>query len=260
LNETPLKTKPMGKTQLQLKASEDNGLIDLTLPVKLFSWNVMGSNYCKLELDHTARIKSQLEFLQTIDADIIFLQEVDQHFRSAYDSHDLSKHFHTYSSDVTPYGQMILSKHATSYEVYSIGKNSDKKIVVLSLKIDGQTTYFANCHLQAGRYNTAQRASQVSKIVTLLKSKNPAGLNFILGDLNMDSEAELIEGYNDLCPENDRELYTFNHVANYITATQQSSHRFDRFYCSAKIDVDYDVMTHIVLSDHFPMTLVVNRV
>ena len=250
----------MGKTQLQLKASEDNGLINLTLPVKLFSWNVMGSNYCQLELDHTARIKSQLEFLQTIDADIIFLQEVDQLFRSAYDSHNMSKHFHTYSSDVVPYGQMILSKHSTSYEVYSIGKNSDKKIVVLGLKINNQITYFANCHLQAGRYNTAQRASQVSKIIMLLKSKNPAGLNFVLGDLNMDSEAELIEDFYDLCPEADRELYTFNHVANYITATQRSSHRFDRFYCSTKIDADYGVITDVVLSDHYPMTLVVNRV
>lgn len=250
----------MGKTQLQLKASEDNELINLTLPVKLFSWNVMGSNYCRLELDHTARIKSQLEFLQTIDADIIFLQEVDQHFRSAYDSHNLSKNFHTYSSDVVPYGQMILSKHRTSYEVYSIGKNSDKKIIVLGLKINNQFTYFASCHLQAGRYNTAQRASQVSKIVILLKSKNPDGLNFVLGDLNMDTEAELIEGYYDLCPEDKRNIYTFNHVTNYITATQHSSHRFDRIYCCKKIDAEYGVMTNVVLSDHFPMTLVVNRV
>src|SRR3990172_9910520 len=123
----------MGKSVLVLQKSEDHDLIELPSNIKILSWNVMGSNYCKIDVDNQERVLNQLNFLfncfTDLDVDIIFLQEVDTFFKDSLDSHELKDKCYIFESKVEPYGQLILSKYKTNYEVYSIGKNGDKKII-----------------------------------------------------------------------------------------------------------------------------------
>ena len=70
----------------------------------------------------------------------------------------------------------------------------------------------------------------------------------------MVTEEETIENYHDLCPENRREIYTFNYEENKLTFPIKGNHRFDRIYCNKKLDVvEYEVMTGVKLSDHYPL-------
>ena len=249
----------MGKSVLVLQKSEDHDLIELPSNIKILSWNIMGSNYCKIDVDNQERVLNQLNFLfncfTDLDVDIIFLQEVDTFFKDSLDSHELKDKCYIFESKVEPYGQLILSKYKTNYEVYSIGKNGDKKIILLEAKVDDQKLVFVNCHLQAGRRNLEQRNSQIRKITDFLEKKyENKTVNFILGDLNMVTEEETIENYHDLCPENKREIYTFNYEENRLTFPIKGNHRFDRIYCNRKLDVvEYEVMTDVVLSDHYPI-------
>jgi len=91
------------------------------------------------------------------------------------------------------------------------------------------------------------------RITDLLETANEDGINLILGDLNTIDETETVPDYYDLCPIDKLNVLTFDCDKNNFAKPHKKSYRFDRIYCNKKISIEYDVMTDVEMSDHYPV-------
>ena len=147
------------------------------------------------------RESSIVSYLEAVDSDVIFLQEVK--FNSGYSPYSQSRHLNSLLSTPYPHSQTsvsrifqssqneesreglaVLSKHPIiDSEVLVLGKRADDKhtriIQKVSLLIDSRVIIFTNVHFSNNKYSDEQLEE------TLLITKNRNESSIILGDFNI---------------------------------------------------------------------------
>jgi endonuclease/exonuclease/phosphatase family metal-dependent hydrolase len=171
-------------------------------PLKVLTYNIhhAAGTDGVLDLERIAQV------IDDSDADVIGLQEVDNHWsersnwedQAAWFARRLHMHYAFAANlDLPPlnpgeprrqYGTAVLSKtpirdfHNTLLPLYPTGEQ--RGLAVATIKVRGQNVRFANTHLTSN--NNAERLEQAKKVVELLAgSKTPT---LLVGDLNATPE------------------------------------------------------------------------
>lgn len=219
--------------------------------IRIVTWNVLTEEYYPegMEVDHMKRRKIQMDYLESLNSDIIMLQEVDDLFLHDLKNHSLSiTHRITQTDAVNPYGQLTLVKtcHNFVWFSHSFGsKKSHKKIVTIFL----HGIYFVNCHLTAGGgENVNQRKKQLEAIA----EKFSKGKCIVVGDTNMwNGELHPLE-WVDLCPKKWWDVPTHSAKNNTLTIDVFDESRFDRYYSNFPVMVNmFHVDQKEIGSDHY---------
>lgn len=228
--------------------------------IKILSWNVMSSKYSPTYLDNNKRVNDQVDYLHSLNVDILFLQEVDSGFHEILLKSKLFDGFNVYLTDLEPYGQITLSRFKLNTHISRTRKNGHKKI----LTNYNSEFQFVNCHLRAGAVNYIERSSNINKIIGQITSQSK--ICFICGDFNIPNHTEdvglnVIEEYHlrewvDLVKfgENCTNEPTYDSRTNNLAL---ESHRFDRIYCNSEpTHCKYEVLKNND-SDHYPILVII---
>lgn len=230
--------------------------------VKVMSYNIHHAEGVDgvLDLERIAGI------IEDAEADIIGLQEVDNHWSDRSDFQDQAKMlaerlgmFYVYAANLDrdplnegehrrQYGTAILSKYpilnSKNYPLTKIGNTEQRGLLEATINVKGNHVHFYNTHLAL---TSAERTVQIQEIIDIAgESKGP---KVILGDLNATPESSemqpMFTNYLDVFAETP-EAYTY-------PATKPSK-RIDYIFTSDDIKtVETDVINTLA-SDHLPLT------
>lgn len=230
--------------------------------VKVMSYNIHHAEGVDgvLDLERIAMV------IEDEDADIIGLQEVDNHWSDRSDFQDQAKWlaerlgmFYVYGANLDrdplnegeprrQYGTAILSKypilHSENHPLTKIGNTEQRGLLEAAINVKGNHLHFYNTHLAL---TTAEREIQMKEIIAIAgESKGP---KVIMGDLNAVPESIEMEPmfahYRDVFTEK-TDAYTY--------PAENPSKRIDYIFTSADVKtVETDVL-HTLASDHLPLT------
>ncbi|KAB7705575.1 endonuclease/exonuclease/phosphatase [Bacillus aerolatus] len=231
--------------------------------VKVMSYNIHHAEGEDgvLDLERIARI------IGGSDADIIGLQEVDNHWSSRSDFQDQAKMlaerlglFYVYAAnlDLEPvnegdhrrqYGTAILSKYpiikSENHLLSKIGSTEQRGLLKATINVKGNHLHVYNTHLAL---TSAEREMQMKQIIEIAnKSKGP---KVIMGDLNATPESNemkpIISGYVDVFANTGSEANTY--------PADHPSKRIDYIFTSKDIETVNAQVINTLASDHLPLT------
>lgn len=185
-------------------------------PLRIVSWNILADEYAKPEkypdtathdLDWTTRSERILHKIETFDADIVCLQEVQlSHWPDFASSCTMLGYNCDLLQNVTrkhPVAMAILYRPETA-QVLAVESRSRALLAALRLSKTQEILFLANVHFQAGKNGMAEEtryfqirsllkrieihASQLSH--SLLASNDKPNV-LILGDFNMDRTSQM---------------------------------------------------------------------
>ncbi|MFD4930097.1 endonuclease/exonuclease/phosphatase family protein [Peribacillus butanolivorans] len=220
-----------------------------------------------LDLERIARI------IEEGEADIVGLQEVDNHFSNRSDFQDQAKWlanrlgmFYTYAAnlDYNPlnegeprrqYGTAILSKYpilkSENHLLPKIGNTEQRGLSEVTINVKGNHLHVYNTHLAL---TSAERQIQIEETINIAgESKGP---KVIMGDLNATPESNemklMYSNYIDAFA-NQNEAYTI--------PAENPTKRIDYIFTSNNIETNGARVIDTLASDHLPVmtTIVLDR-
>ncbi|HWO98328.1 MAG TPA: endonuclease/exonuclease/phosphatase family protein [Bacillus sp. (in: firmicutes)] len=221
-----------------------------------------------LDLERIARI------IEEADADVIGLQEVDNHWSERSDFQDQAKWladrlgmFYTYAANLDreplnegeprrQYGTAILSKYpileSENHPLTKIGNTEQRGLLEAAINVKGNHVHVYNTHLAL---TSAERKIQVEEIIRIAgESKGP---KVMMGDLNATPESDemkpMYANYRDAFG-NQNEAYTYS--------AENPTKRIDYIFTSNHIETKDARVIDTLASDHLPLMteLVLERV
>jgi endonuclease/exonuclease/phosphatase family metal-dependent hydrolase len=214
-----------------------------------------------LDIERIARI------IEDSDADIIGLQEVDNHWSIRSNFQDQARllaerlgMFYIYAANLDreplnageprrQYGTAILSKYpiieSENHLLSKIGNTEQRGLLEATINVNGNHLHFYNTHLAL---TSAEREMQISEIIEIAnRSKGP---KVILGDLNAISESV------EMKPINSEYIDVFaNDTTNANTyPANNPSKRIDYIFTSDDIETIHSQVINTLASDHLPLT------
>lgn len=242
----------------------------LSVNVKVMSYNIHHAEGVDgvLDMERIGRI------IEEEEADIIGLQEVDNHWSERSDFQDQAKWlaerlgmFYVYAANLDrdplnegeprrQYGTAILSKypilHSENHPLTKIGNTEQRGLLEAAINVKGNHLHFYNTHLAL---TTAEREIQMKEIIAITgESKGP---KVIMGDLNAVPESiemqPMYAHYLDVFADQP-EAYTYPAV--------NPTKRIDYIFTSADVKTVETEVLQTLASDHLPLTaeLVLERI
>ncbi|MCH6267692.1 endonuclease/exonuclease/phosphatase family protein [Neobacillus citreus] len=230
--------------------------------VKVMSYNIHHAEGVDrvLDLERIAKV------IEDEEADIIGLQEVDNHWSERSDFQDQAKWlanrlgmFYVYAANLDrdplhegeprrQYGTAILSKYpilqSENHPLTKIGNTEQRGLLEATINVKGNHLHFYNTHLAL---TTAERQIQIKEIISIAGESE--GPKVIMGDLNAvpDSiEMQPMYGhYLDVFYDKP-EAYTYSAV--------NPTKRIDFIFTSAEIKTVEKEVIKTLASDHLPIT------
>jgi poly(A) polymerase len=155
--------------------------------LKVVTYNVLCDEHEKAYVRSEERYTAIAQYLESIDADIIALQEATPLLLEILSQQTWVQNYFcsepANSPTLRPFGQVILSKHPFSLveHLYS----PQKRFLVAGWQINGEAFHLANVHLTSNRTDKAMgvRQQQLDVMVDYLKSLG--GDVLLVGDFNM---------------------------------------------------------------------------
>lgn len=249
---------------LQTKAGAEEMEFGRGLPVnvKVMSYNIHHAEGVDgvLDMERIARI------IEEEEADIIGLQEVDNHWSERSDFQDQAKWlaerlgmFYVYAANLDrdplnegeprrQYGTAILSKypilHSENHPLTKIGNTEQRGLLEAAINVKGNHLHFYNTHLAL---TTAEREIQMKEIIAIAgESKGP---KVIMGDLNAVPESiemqPMYAQYLDVFADQP-EAYTYPAV--------NPTKRIDYIFTSTDVKAVETEVLQTLASDHLPLT------
>nr|WP_263324474.1 endonuclease/exonuclease/phosphatase family protein [Neobacillus sp. Marseille-Q6967] len=249
---------------MQSKAAAEEMEFGRGIPVnvKVMSYNIHHAEGVDgvLDLERIAKI------IEGEKADIIGLQEVDNHWSERSDFQDQAKWlaerlgmFYVYAANLDrdplkegeprrQYGTAILSKypilHSENHPLTKIGNTEQRGLLEASINVKGNHLHFYNTHLAL---TTAEREIQMKEIISIAGESK--GAKVIMGDLNAVPESiemqPMFAEYLDVFADNP-EAYTYPAV--------NPTKRIDYIFTSDDIKTIETEVIHTLASDHLPLT------
>ncbi|MEK4068926.1 endonuclease/exonuclease/phosphatase family protein [Peribacillus sp. FSL R5-0717] len=237
--------------------------------------NVMSYNIHHGEgVDGVLDLERIAHIIEEGEADIVCLQEVDNHFSERSDFQDQAKWlanrngmFYTYAAnlDYKPlnegeprrqYGTAILSKYpilkAENHLLPKIGNTEQRGLSQVTINVKGNHLHAYNTHLS--HLTSAERQIQMEEIIQITgESKGP---KVIMGDLNATPESNemklMYSNYIDAFA-NQNEAYTY--------PAENPTKRIDYIFTSNNIETNGARVINTLASDHLPLmtTIVLDR-
>lgn len=209
--------------------------------VKFLSWNIDGLNDKHL----AARTIALCDLIQSLQADVVFLQEVVPHME-----HTLRQRFRGHrvisANDDGYYTVMLLNRetvHYVSHKVLSFSSTKmDRNVMCTEVTISGCPLLLMNTHLESMAYSSEVRKAQLRKCFRHCKGQAPEKSIIFGGDLNLrDREVEDIGGLQqgivdiwELCGRALNTCYTWDMSRNdnldWRPGAPKPRFRFDRIY------------------------------
>ncbi|AZU62304.1 endonuclease/exonuclease/phosphatase family protein [Neobacillus mesonae] len=205
------------------------------------------------------------QMIEEANADIIGLQEVDNHWSSRSDFQDQAKKladrlgmFYTYAAnlDLEPinpgeprrqYGTAILSKYpilkSVNHQLSKIGNTEQRGLLEASINVKGNHFHVYNTHLAL---TSAERQIQIEEIINI--ASRSEGPKVILGDLNATPESNEMK----LLYSNYQDTFAEENKANTYPAINPTK-RIDYIFSSNNLETKVARVINTLASDHLPI-------
>ncbi|WP_245831857.1 endonuclease/exonuclease/phosphatase family protein [Oceanobacillus senegalensis] len=228
--------------------------------------NVMSYNiHHAVGEDNVLDLERIAQIIKESNADIIGLQEVDNHWSSRSDFQDQAKWladrldmFYTYAAnlDYEPlaegdsrrqYGTAVLSKYpildSENHSLPKIGNTEQRGLLETTINVKGTHLHFYNTHLAL---TSEERKLQINKLVEITRQAD--GPKVIVGDLNATPKSEEM-----------KQMYA--HFADafvdsndaYTYSADNPSKRIDYIFTSNEVKTDNAKVIGTQASDHLPI-------
>ncbi|MFS0634317.1 endonuclease/exonuclease/phosphatase family protein [Mesobacillus foraminis] len=228
--------------------------------------NVMSYNIHHAEgVDGVLDLERIAEIIEQEKADIIGLQEVDNHWSERSEFQDQAKllaerlgMFYTYAPNLDrdplkegeerrQYGTAILSKypilHSENHSLTKIGNTEQRGVLEAIINVKGNHLHFYNTHLAL---TASEREIQIKEMIQLASTSK--GPKIFAGDLNATPESkEMIPMY-----ENYRDVFASNPDA-FTYPAKNPSKRIDYLFTSGDIEITNSHVIRSLASDHLPI-------
>lgn len=209
--------------------------------LKVVTYNVLCDEHEKAYVRSEERYAALAQYLESIDADMIALQEATPMLMEVLKEQAWAQNYflseHPNSPTLRPFGQVILSKHPFSLveHLYS----PQKRFLVAGWQINGEAFHLANVHLTSNRTDKAMgvRQQQLEVMVDYLKLLG--GDVLLVGDFNMreDENVDILNNHQFediwLLQHPNNAGFSFNPAQNPLAERFSRSGmpgRFDRMY------------------------------
>ncbi|GHH98921.1 metal-dependent hydrolase [Neobacillus kokaensis] len=232
-----------------------------TVDVKVMSYNI----HHGVGEDGVLDLERIAQMIEGANAEIIGLQEVDNHWSSRSDLQDQAKRladrlgmFYTYAAnlDLEPikpgeprrqYGTAILSKYpilkSENHPLTKIGNTEQRGLLEAVINVKGNHLHVYNTHLAL---TSAERHIQIEEIINIAaKSEGP---KVILGDLNATPESNEMQ----LLYSNYQDTFAGENKANTYPAANPAK-RIDYIFCSTNLEIKEAKVINTLASDHLPI-------
>lgn len=205
--------------------------------------------------------------IEESDADIVGLQEVDNHWSERSDFQDQSRKlaerlgmFYTYAPNLDreplnegdprrQYGTAILSKypilHSENHFLTKIGNTEQRGVLEATINVKGNHLHVYNTHLAL---TSAEREIQIKEIVEIASASK--GPKVFTGDFNATPESiEMKPMY-----ANYQDAFSDGHDA-FTYPAKNPAKRIDYLFASNDINIVQSQVIHSLASDHLPLTV-----
>ncbi|MBO1579116.1 endonuclease/exonuclease/phosphatase family protein [Bacillus sp. XF8] len=237
--------------------------------IKVMSYNIHHGEGTDAILD----LKRIAEVIKQSDADIIGLQEVDNHFSERSNFEDQAKWLanylgmkYTYAAnlDYEPlqggehrrqYGTTVLSKypilssqnHLLTNILYPVNPTEQRGLLETVINVKGNHVHFYNTHLDNKR--AEQRNLQIREILDIAKQKE--GTSIFVGDFNATPESaemlKMTEQYKDV-------FAVLGQDGDYTIPVDNPNRRIDYIFTSEDVKIRTGEVIDTFASDHLPIT------
>ncbi len=237
--------------------------------IKVMSYNIHHGEGTDAILD----LKRIAEVIKQSDADIIGLQEVDNHFSQRSNFEDQAKWLANYlgmhyayaaNLDYEPlqegdhrrqYGTAVLSKypilssqnHLLTNIPYPVNPTEQRGLLETVINVKGNHIHFYNTHLDHRR--SEQRNLQIREILDIAKQKE--GTKIFAGDFNAaPKSAEILKmtaQYKDVFAE-------LGQNEDYTIPADKPTSRIDYIFTSEDVKIRTGEVIDTLASDHLPIT------
>lgn len=241
-----------------------------SIQTKIMTYNIQAGQGMddKLDLQRTA------EEIRQSDADIIGLQEVDNHWSERSDFKDEAKELaemldmdYAFGAnlDESPeegharnhqYGTAILSKHpivdSENHELTTLSEDEEQRgLLEAQVNILGEEAWFYVTHLDENEEDSTTRARQVKDVLDITSDhKN----NILVGDFNTPQNTSEAPELEPLL-QNFTDTWDATQDSNgYTWPADSPTMRIDYIFTSPEIQVDSTQLIQTLSSDHLPVT------
>ncbi|PUB10809.1 endonuclease/exonuclease/phosphatase family metal-dependent hydrolase [Paenisporosarcina sp. OV554] len=236
-----------------------------SVDVKVMSYNIHHGEGTDRVLD----LERIAQVIENSEADIIGLQEVDNHWSSRSNFEDqantLAKRlgmFYVYAPNLDnapliegeprrQYGTAILSKYpildSENHKLTKIGNTEQRGLLEATINVKGNQVHFYNTHLAL---TSAEREIQIREVNEL--AGQVKGPKIIMGDLNAKPESPemqlMISNYSDAFADKPA-AYTYSSINPTV--------RIDYIFTTDNIETVNAEVIRTLASDHLPVTAVI---
>ncbi|CAM3983249.1 endonuclease/exonuclease/phosphatase family protein [Mesobacillus zeae] len=230
--------------------------------VEVMSYNIHHAE----GIDGSLDVERIAKVIADSGADIIGLQEVDNHWSTRSDFQDQARllamrlgMFYEYAAnlDLDPansgeprrqYGTAVLSKYpildADNHSLAKIGTTEQRGLLEATINVKGNQLHFYNTHLAL---TTAERTLQIQEILNI--SGKSEGPKVIMGDLNALPESV------EMVPLNEMYYDVFaGQPGDYTYPATNPTKRIDYIFTSDDIEIEKTEVIRSLASDHLPLT------
>jgi|SRR5690625_1194890 len=238
-----------------------------SIKVNIMTYNIqagIGQDNGILDLERIA------EQVQKTDADVIGLQEVDNHWSERSDFQDQAKELaeildmeyeFAANLDKSPaegqthnrqYGTAILSKYpildSQNYKLTKLYEDREQRgLLEAQIDIEGVETWFYVTHLDH-HGDAVERGQQVKDVIELTENHDN---KILVGDMNATPEAPELESLFN----NYKDAWSTLHDSDGFTfRSDNPEKRIDYILTSPDIQINSSEVIHSLASDHFPVT------
>lgn len=242
-------------------ASEPINKEEKAIDIKIMSYNIHHAE----GLDRVLDLERIAKVIEDSGAEIIGLQEVDNHWSERSNFEDQAKWLaerldmhYTYAANLDneplnpreprrQYGTAVLSKYpiiaSTNYPLTKIGNTEQRGLLETVINVKGHHLKFYNTHLAL---TSAEREIQIKEIIEIASKTN--GPKAIVGDLNAVPDSfemqPLFSHYKDAFADQN-EAYTI--------PADQPNKRIDYIFTSNEIETANAEVISTTASDHLPI-------
>ncbi|MET3697885.1 endonuclease/exonuclease/phosphatase family metal-dependent hydrolase [Bacillus oleivorans] len=235
---------------------------ETAIDVKVMSYNIHHAE----GLDRVLDLERIAKVIEDSSADIIGLQEVDNHWSERSNFEDQAKWLaerldmhYTYAANLDneplnpgeprrQYGTAVLSKYpiiaSKNYPLTKIGDTEQRGLLETVINVKGYHLNFYNTHLAL---TSAEREMQIKEIIEIASKTN--GPKVIVGDMNAVPDSiemqSLFSHYKDAFADQN-EAYTF--------PANQPNRTIDYIFTSNEIQTANAEVISTIASDHLPIT------
>lgn len=237
--------------------------------IKVMAYNIHHGEGTDAILD----LKRIAEIIKTSDADIIGLQEVDNHFSERSNFEDQTKWLANYlgmhyayaaNLDYEPlqegehrrqYGTAVISKypilsaenHLLTNIPYPVNPTEQRGLLETVINVRGNYVHFYNTHLDNKR--AEQRDLQIREILDIAKQKE--GTSIFVGDFNATPESseilKMTADYKDVFAE-------LGQNDDFTIPVDKPDRRIDYIFTSEDVKIRTGEVINTNASDHLPIT------